>query len=53
LVRGWNAFAPTNMGSMLVPAVAKITKIMVIAFVTDEAISYTTRGKLRHGVRRG
>jgi hypothetical protein len=38
---------------MLVPAVVEITKIMAIAFVTDEAIGYTTRWKLRHGVRRG
>jgi hypothetical protein len=38
---------------MLVPAVVKITEIMAIAFVTDEAIGYTTRWKLRHGIRRG
>jgi hypothetical protein len=53
LVGGWNAFAPTNVGSILVPAVVKIIEIMAIAFVPDEAIVYTTRLKLRHGVRRG
>jgi hypothetical protein len=46
LVGGWNTFALINVGSMLVPVVVKITKIMVIAFVTDKAIGYTTRWKL-------
>jgi hypothetical protein len=46
LVEGWNSFAPTNMGTMLVPAVVKITKIIAIAFVTEKAVDYTTRWRL-------
>jgi hypothetical protein len=53
LVGGLNAFTISNVGKILGLAVVKTTKIVAIAFVTDEAIGYTTRWKLGHGDRRG
>jgi hypothetical protein len=53
LVGGLNAFTILNVDKMLGLADVKTTKIIAIAFVTDEAIGYTTRWKLGYGDRRG